>query len=401
MALSPEAEGRVARALGAYIRSTPARELPGELKRLRSLRPQALAGRAGEVLAALDDEGLRGLVIQWLDEKPGLPKKEAEVLRLAVERVEGWEDEIDNRTAKSPKKGPDGGADDLRVRIERERDKAARAREEARKTKEESRLTLQSERQRADHLDRRLTSLRDELERARSDTKRAQAELSKEKDARERDVRRERRSAERARAERDELKDRLKAARKEVAELRRLVRDLEQRLKKALSAPTKEKQSGPEGGHPKKRRSLSPPHGLFEEAPETLVAWLERPDVHVLIDGYNVTKAEEGFGDLHLPDQRDRLVQEVARLARKYGLVPTIVFDGSDVPPGTRRKTRLPVNVEYSSPDEIADDHLVARLSDLPPDPVVVVTNDRELQERARAKGATIARSEQLLALVR
>lgn len=37
----------------------------------------------------------------------------------------------------------------------------------------------------------------------------------------------------------------------------------------------------------------------------------------------------------------------------------------------------------------------------MPPDPVVVVTNDRELQGRARRLGATIASSNQLLTLIR
>jgi rRNA-processing protein FCF1 len=57
--------------------------------------------------------------------------------------------------------------------------------------------------------------------------------------------------------------------------------------------------------------------------------------------------------------------------------------------------------VEYST-GEIADDHLIARLEGLPVDnPVVFVTNDRELQRRAAALGATIATPSQLLALAR
>jgi predicted RNA-binding protein with PIN domain len=143
------------------------------------------------------------------------------------------------------------------------------------------------------------------------------------------------------------------------------------------------------------------PKGRYEDAPETLEAWLEAPGVHLLVDGYNVTKAEGGFGDIELVQQRQRLVHEVTRLIRRKGARATVIFDGSNVPPGTSRRSRGPVYVEYSRPTEIADDHLIAKLGDLPPDPVVVATNDRELQGRAAALGATVATSNQLLGLIR
>jgi predicted RNA-binding protein with PIN domain len=142
------------------------------------------------------------------------------------------------------------------------------------------------------------------------------------------------------------------------------------------------------------------PPGRLPEDPETLDEWLV-PGVWLLVDGYNVTKAEGGFGNLSLASQRDRLVDEVRRLATRKRLRATVVFDGSKVPPGTRRLERGPVAVEYSSPDEVADDHLVAMLEAAPADPAVLVTNDRDLQERAGALGATIATSQQLLALIR
>jgi predicted RNA-binding protein with PIN domain len=76
-----------------------------------------------------------------------------------------------------------------------------------------------------------------------------------------------------------------------------------------------------------------------------------------------------------------------------------VVFDGSDIAPGTSRLGKKRVRVEYSRPGEIADDHLVAKLASLPPHPVVLVTGDKELQERAGAEGATIAVAAQLLEL--
>lgn len=400
MSLSREAAGRVARALSAYIRDTPARELPGELKRFRSLRPQTVGARASEVISALDDEVRRGLVLEWLDDRPRLPKSEVEVLRLAAERPEGWEQRIEDLTPKPAAHTADAGElAALRERVERERAKAADARDEARKVKEEARRAVQGEQRRVTALERDLIATTEEVQRARAGAKEIEARAAADVEARDRAVRRERRDAQRARRERDDLKEQLRMARKEATRLRKTIRDLEKRLESARSKPQTRKQR-PEDA-PDKRLPLRPPPGLFEDAPETLAAWLQTPNVHVLIDGYNVTKAEEGFGDLHLPEQRDRLIEEVARLGLRYDLVPTIVFDGSDVLPGTRRRKKLPVRVEYSKPDEIADDHLVARLRALPNDPVIVVTNDRELQDRARAEGATVATSNQFLALVR
>ena len=400
MSLSPEAEARVARALSAYIRDTPVRELPGDLKKFRSLRPQAVAARAADVIGVLDDEALRALVVEWLDDKPTLSKREAGVLRLASARPEGWKQEIESLTPKSrPKESADRDVELLRDRVERERKKAIQARDDARKAKEEARLTVQAERRRAADLERDVRTLGDELVKTRTRVGELEAKANKESEARAREIRRERRDADRARRERDELKEELRAARKAAAELRRTIRDLERKVTSSRPKPRTTERSKADA--PARRRPLRPPPGLFEEAPESLVAWLQAPDVHVLIDGYNVTKAEDGFGDLHLPAQRNRLIDEVARLGVKYEVVPTIVFDGSDVAPGTRRRKKLPVKVEYSKADEIADDHLIARLRGLPPDPVIVVTNDRELQERARAEGATVATSNQLLALVR
>ena len=121
----------------------------------------------------------------------------------------------------------------------------------------------------------------------------------------------------------------------------------------------------------------------------------------LVIDGYNVARAPGAFGELGLEQQRDRLVDRVSNLAVTRKLRPVIVFDGSDVDPGVRTAPRGPVKVQYSAPGEIADDHIVALVEKQPPVPVVVVTNDRELQARVARLGATIATWGQLLSLTR
>jgi predicted RNA-binding protein with PIN domain len=143
------------------------------------------------------------------------------------------------------------------------------------------------------------------------------------------------------------------------------------------------------------------PPGRLADDPLTLDAWLDAPGVHLLVDGYNVTKAPQGFPDLGLPSQRERLIEHLEKLTLRKSVPTTVVFDGSEVGPGKSRLARTRVRVEYSRAGEIADDHLMAKLASLPPDPVVLVTSDRELQERAGAEGATIASSAQLLDLAR
>nr|MBA3350126.1 NYN domain-containing protein [Actinomycetota bacterium] len=152
---------------------------------------------------------------------------------------------------------------------------------------------------------------------------------------------------------------------------------------------------------PARRIPLLVPKGRFEDDPDTLSEWLSAPGVMLLVDGYNVTKAEGGFGELALELQRDRLVEGVSALQLKTKAGATIVFDGSIVPPGIGRPRKRRVKVVYSSQDETADDHIVALLEELPPLPVVVATNDKELRGRVRGLGATVATSGQLLALLR
>lgn len=400
MALPKEAQAALARALSAYIRATPTRELPGDLRRWKSWRPQTIASRSQQIVARLEDEGLRAQVRAWLDEKPSLPKKDARALKLAVERKSDWEEQVGALIAPPRKKPAADPEAQLRDRLAKEKEKTAVAKEELRKVKENARRAAQADKKRVAEISKELAAVRGELARANARIKELETATVRSRESAERQLRREKRAAEKTEAEKARLAEEARAARKEAAELRRGMRSLERQLGAAVRSARSPASS------PRKKRSqqgsrkvLSAPYGLLEDAPDTLVAWLQDGGARLLVDGYNVSQL--GFGDLSLADQRNRLLQKLVRLVRKYDGSATIVFDGSEVPPGTRRRPRGPVDVEYSSPDETADDHLVARLGSLPPEPVIVVTNDKELQERARAARATIATSDQLLALLR
>ncbi len=123
---------------------------------------------------------------------------------------------------------------------------------------------------------------------------------------------------------------------------------------------------------------------------------LALPNVHLIVDGYNVTKS--GYGDLSLADQRSRLIGSLARLAGRSRAEITIVFDGAAKPPAQPRTPRG-VRVLFSAEDEIADD-LIRRLVAAEPDgrPIVVVTSDQQVVTDALRAGAWAVPSAVMLA---
>jgi predicted RNA-binding protein with PIN domain len=378
------------------VASAPVQDLPKNLRRLKGFRPRALARHGDELLRMLDDEIQRKLILQALDDQElRLPKRGEEVLRAALDRSEGWETRLAERSEleEEVRTEPDAS---LESELERERAKVKNARAESRKIKAAARAELEKQQRRAEELARALDTANSQLEQARSKLETALAETEKSRAALERSVRRSEREVDRARGANEELKAEVKGLRREVTRLNR-----ELTTAQAGKPPPRRPRADTQPRLPEVRTPLEVPKGLFAESPETLDLWLKHPGVTLLIDGYNVSKTEGGFGSLSLEHQRDRLVDEVDRLARTRGVPSTIVFDGAQLEPASVRRKRRTVVVAYSRPPEIADDHLVALLRQQPNHPVIVVTNDRELQAKSVALGATIARAEQLLTLLR
>ena len=268
--------------------------------------------------------------------------------------------------------------------------------------KESARRSLEDERAAAKELRKELEAARREAAASAEEAAAARAEAGRLRSEVEKLERRVKKEVAAARAGEQESKAQLRTVRKELSGARRRIAELElavESVERSRRPGTSRARSGdaPEGP----RRPLPVPPGRFADDPLTLEAWLDAPHVHLLVDGYNVPKSPEGFPELDLPTQRERLIEQLEKLVLRKKVPVTVVFDGSDVGPGKSRLGRTRVRVEYSRSGEIADDHLMAKLSSLPPHPVVLVTGDRELQERAEAEGATIAVSSQLLALAR
>ncbi|SNQ51235.1 conserved hypothetical protein [Frankia canadensis] len=139
--------------------------------------------------------------------------------------------------------------------------------------------------------------------------------------------------------------------------------------------------------------------GRPDDDPTLIDEVLAVPGVHLIVDGYNVTK--RGYGQLTLQAQRERLLSGLGALAgRNPDSEITAVFDATAVvarPVGVTMPRG--VRVLFSRPGRLADDEIV-RLVRLEPEgrPVFVVTSDREVADNSTAAGARAVPSSALLA---
>jgi predicted RNA-binding protein with PIN domain len=138
--------------------------------------------------------------------------------------------------------------------------------------------------------------------------------------------------------------------------------------------------------------------GRSDEDPAVLDDVLGVPGMHLIVDGYNVTKL--GYPTLSLEDQRTRLVSALTGLAaRASGAELTCVFDATAAFVRPPKATPRGLRVLFSAVGELAD-QLIVRLVQAEPAgrPVVVVTNDREVIAAAGRAGAAALPSAALLA---
>ncbi len=126
---------------------------------------------------------------------------------------------------------------------------------------------------------------------------------------------------------------------------------------------------------------------------------LALPAVHVVVDGYNVSKT--GYPDLPLADQRTRLVSQLAALKSRTGVEITVVFDGAAVVAAPTHGTRG-VRVLFSDPDVLADDVVRDLVAAEPRGrPLLVATSDQAVVRSVRRRGAHTVPSAVLLQRLR
>lgn len=150
-----------------------------------------------------------------------------------------------------------------------------------------------------------------------------------------------------------------------------------------------------------RRRPVPLPPGVLDDSSEAADHLIRVPGIAVLVDGYNVSQT--GWPGLPIAEQRRRLVDALTELAARTGADVSVVFDGSDTAwPAPVATTARAVRVSFSPAGVEADDVVIERVAELAPlRPVVVVSSDRRVQDGARASGANVVSSAQLLAALR
>lgn len=400
---------------------------PGDVPmRLRPVVRFAPAKRAKlgqtELLAGLRDSSVfRAAVLDWcrnhrptalrLDASDALAVAAAAVLQdspTAIHHVEL----IDHRSAIATLRGERdtavARAEKLATDNERLRAELAETGRIAQQAQEQSGSDADRLRKRLRDQGMKLKEAKDDAAAARSESERVreEAERSVSEMAAERDRERSRAAEERARADR---------AGREVETARQAAREARQgdELRLALLLDTLEgsvaglrreigaDQMGADmtaGPRPAETISGVRTHSATTGEVADL-AGLDRllalPAVHLIVDGYNVTKT--GYPELTLADQRDRLAHQLAALAARASVEVTLVFDGADVVAVPHAGPRG-VRVLFSDPGVQADD-VIRDLVEAEPRgrQIVVATSDRAVVSSVRRRGAYAVSSAVLL----
>ncbi|WP_026118501.1 NYN domain-containing protein [Nocardiopsis salina] len=388
-----------------------ASELPPVLRRVARFEPRRRARLAGPQIAAQleTDKDFRSRVASRVEQvwpelveglRSGVVPPAADPVAVAacayLVRPEGWAAIVEEIHGELEHRAGAQEADAAAEAAESARSQLEQARRDHRAETERLRSQLKEQRTEIADLRRRIHA---ERGRAREAAQQAERAL---KDTAER----EHESASRMsslEAENRRLRTRLAAAETQVENARRAARtgrnadearlrvlldvlvEASHGLRRELALPASVDSPADlvsEGGSG--RTSLA---GLPDDDPGLLEHLLTVPRVHLLLDGYNVTKT--GYGTLPLADQRTRLLSSLEGLASRTRAEITCVFDGADVdtPPvvsGPRR-----VRLLFSAAGETADELIVRLVGAEPPGrPIAVVTSDQEIVSAVQRAGA-------------
>ncbi|WP_462202463.1 NYN domain-containing protein [Frankia sp. CcWB3] len=408
----------------------PEPEVPPSLVAVRRFKPSRRVRQGAVPLAAaVDGDVFRGQVAEWIrrhhpelveavsspDGPPPAapPEKIAAVAYLL--RVSGWQELVQVAAASTSEAAVRSQVDEAERTILRLTEQLETSKRIAAAEQEELREQLRAARAEADEARRRLRSSTAGIRRAEDATREALTAAEAARDAAlavSRDAEAETR---RLRGRVAELESALASTRRDSRESRS-VDDARLRvlldtlivsahgLRRELDLPTMVARpadliarggAGPSNGP----QAFAGARGRPDDDPSLIDEVLAVPGVHLIIDGYNVTK--RGYGRLTLQAQRERLLSGLGALAgRNPDSEVTVVFDATAVvarPVGVAMPRG--VRVLFSRPGQLADEEIV-RLVRMEPEgrPVFVITSDREVAENCAAAGARAVPSAALLA---
>ncbi|TDE13434.1 NYN domain-containing protein [Jiangella asiatica] len=424
-ALPDAVRARVVALASDVLGGLPTDDAPGVLRPIARFAAAKRARLGGNAIAtALDtDAGFRRRVLdaaaahdpalaKALDE--GTTPAAADPVDVAVMayllRPEGWEELIEAATMSLRR-------DDDEARRAREAAATERIREQldaARASAREMRATMRAE---IDRLKAENTTLRRRIQETREKLGAVRQQDREEQEETARDLAETRAALRAAEAESRRLRGRLADAEGALEAVRRsgrAERSLETARLALLLDTLAEAASG-------LRRELALPASSLQPAdtvdavvpgdplagagsgrarradePGYLDELLALPRVHLIVDGYNVTKT--AWSTMPLDAQRSRLVQGLAAVTARTGAEVTCVFDGADVTVPPPVASAQGVRVRFSPTGQTADE-LIRRMVLAEPEgrPVVVASSDREVAEGVRRPGV---RSVEAVALV-
>ncbi|MFJ8041004.1 NYN domain-containing protein [Kitasatospora sp. NPDC096147] len=404
--------GIAADALGGL----PVGELPSALRQYAKFTPARRAKYAGTALAAA------------LEAEPAFRQRIADRLRLgqpdlvkALEagsvpgaadpmdvaaaaylvRPAGWTALVAEAGEQAERAGAEGAAAEAERLVEKLQEELAEVRAQGRADLERQRAEGEGVRREADSLRKKVRSLESDTRRAQAEARKAQAELAEARGAAATELGTAEAEVRRLRHRITELESALESGRRSAREGRsvedmrlRLLLDTvlqsAQGLQRELALPVTQLHPadlveavvpGSASPHDVARRALA------EDDPALLDQLLAIPQVHLVVDGYNVTKT--GYPTLPLEQQRMRLLGGLAMLAQRTQAEVTCVFDGQDLDAPVIMAPPRGVRVRFSRTGETADE-LIRRLVRAEPQgrPVVVVSTDKEVADGVKKAGA-------------
>ncbi|GAA1301454.1 NYN domain-containing protein [Pseudonocardia xinjiangensis] len=397
---------RLADTAAAAVGSMPVTDVPVPLRRLARFTPAKRAKLGGAALTAelAASVAFRAAVVAWWEEhRPGeLTTAADDPLTAAAPALLADDPAAAAAVAAAARRGEvvelraerDAAlsrVDKLTAELDRLRAELTEARAQARVAGEQRDAEYQQLRRRVSEQGARLRAAIDgqvAAEQSAADLRRAaESELAAARAERDRERGRaeaERRRADRASAEVAAARQAAREARKADEVRLELLIDT---LGGAVTGLRRELALG--GGGPRPADLVAGAQaarrGAAIDRLSELDALLTVPSVHVIVDGYNVSKT--GYPELPLADQRTRLVGQLAALAARTGVEITVVFDGAGVVTAPPRGSR--VRVLFSDVGVLADD-VIRDLVAAEPEgrPVLVATSDRAVVESVRRGGA-------------
>ena len=423
VSLPEPVRSRLAEAASVAVGAMPCDDVPVPLRRLARFTPakRSRLGRAA-LLAEMEGSGaFRASVVAWWEEhRPGeLTPSAADPLAAAAAAVLVADPGAADAVALAARRGEAvelraerdealARVDKLTSELERLRAELADARAAARFAGQERDAEYQQLRRRVSDQGARLRAALDGRAAAEQalEELQASAETDRAAVAAERDRERKRAEAERRRAAAAAC--RAAATSASAAAARQAAREARQSdevrlgllldtVGGALAGLRRELALG--GGGPRPgdlvAGARSVRGGGAVDSVMALDALLSVPSLHLVVDGYNVTKT--GYPELPLADQRTRLAGQLAALAARTSVEITVVFDGAGVVAAPTRGSRG-VRVLFSDPGVLADDVIRALVAAEPQGrPVVVATSDKAVVTSVCAQGAHSVPSRVLL----